>query len=45
MGNIQRLGSGERLSEAVVANGFVFLSGMVPEVASDNVTLQTADVL
>ena len=45
MGNIQRLGSGERLSEAVVANGFVFLSGMVPEVASDNVTVQTADVL
>ena len=45
MSNIQRLGSGERLSEAVVANGFVFLSGMVPEVASDNVTVQTADVL
>ncbi len=43
---IQRLGSGARLSEAVVANGFVFLSGMVPEMdSSDDITAQTADVL
>ena len=43
---IKRLGSGARLSEAVVANGFVFLSGMVPEMdSSDDITAQTADVL
>ena len=43
---IQRLGSGVRLSEAVVANGFVFLSGMVPEMdSSGDITAQTADVL
>lgn len=43
---IQRLGSGARLSEAVVANGFVFLSGMVPEMdSSGDITAQTADVL
>ena len=43
---IQRWGSGARLSEAVVANGFVFLSGMVPEMdSSGDITAQTADVL
>lgn len=41
---IKRLGCGARLSEAVVANGFVFLSGMVPEIGGD-ITAQTADVL
>ena len=41
---IKRLGSGARLSEAVVANSFVFLSGMVPETDGD-ITAQTADVL
>jgi len=41
---IQRFGCGARLSEAVVANGFVFLSGMVPE-QGDDITAQTADVL
>ena len=41
---IQRFGCGARLSEAVVANGFVFLSGMVPE-QGENITAQTADVL
>ena len=41
---IKRLGCGARLSEAVVANGFVFLSGMVPEMNGD-ITAQTADVL
>lgn len=44
MNKIQRLGSNARLSEAVIANGFVFLSGMVPEVSGD-ITAQTADVL
>ena len=45
MGNIQRLGSGERLSEAVVANGFVFLSGQVPANPEADIEAQTADVL
>lgn len=45
MSNIQRFGQTPRLSEAVVANGLVFLSGMVPEVQSDDITTQTADVL
>lgn len=44
MTKIQRFGSNHRLSEAVVANGFVFLAGMVPEVEGD-ITTQTADVL
>lgn len=43
--SIQRFGSNARLSEAVVANGFVFLAGMVPEDTSGNITAQTADVL
>ena len=43
---VERFGCGARLSEAVVANGFVFLSGMVPEMdSSDDITAQTADVL
>ena len=41
---IKRLGCYDRLSEAVCANGLVFLSGMVPEV-SGSVFAQTADVL
>ncbi|MDK4679960.1 RidA family protein [Kingella negevensis] len=45
MSKIQRFGCYERLSEAVMANGFVFLSGMVPEDTSGNITVQTADVL
>ncbi|MDO4434115.1 MAG: RidA family protein [Alysiella sp.] len=45
MNSIQRYGSNHRLSEAVVANGFVFLSGMVPENTKGNITEQTADVL
>lgn len=44
MNQIQRFGSNQRLSEAVTANGFVFLSGMVPEI-SGNITEQTQDVL
>lgn len=45
MANITRLGSSARLSEAVVANGMVFLAGMVPEDTSGDITAQTADVL
>ena len=45
MANIQRFGSNARLSEAVCANGFVFLSGIVPEDTSGNITAQTTDVL
>lgn len=45
MAEIQRLGSNHRLSEAVVANGFVFLAGMVPEDTSGDITAQTFDVL
>lgn len=45
MNPIQRFGSNQRLSEAVVANGFVFLAGMVPEITDSDITTQTADVL
>lgn len=45
MNSIQRFGSNNRLSEAVVVNGFVFLAGMVPETDSVDITVQTADVL
>lgn len=45
MSNIKRLGGNARLSEAVIANGFVFLSGMVPENPEADITAQTADVL
>lgn len=42
---IQYFGQISRLSEATVANGFVFLAGMVPENTAVNVTEQTRDVL
>ena len=45
MNKIQRFGSNHRLSEAVTANGFVFLAGMVPEDMSGDMTAQTKDVL
>lgn len=45
MNNIQRFGSNHRLSEAVTANGFVFLAGMVPEDITGDAAAQTADVL
>lgn len=41
---IKRYGRGDRLSEAVSANGFIFLSGMVPENGTD-ARSQTEDVL
>lgn len=43
--DIQYFGQGARLSEAVVAGGFVFLSGMVPEDADADVKGQTQNVL
>ncbi|MFV2029017.1 RidA family protein [Neisseria sp. S1] len=43
--NITYHGQTPRLSEATVANGFVFLSGMVPETDSSDITEQTQDVL
>lgn len=42
---IQRFGATARLSEAVVANGFVFLSGMVPENENADIVAQTQNVL
>ncbi|MCF7521681.1 RidA family protein [Neisseria sp. ZJ106] len=42
---VQYFGQTPRLSEATVANGFVFLSGMVPENTGDNVKAQTENVL
>lgn len=45
MNQIQRFGGNHRLSEAVTANGFVFLSGMVPEDTTDDVAVQTTNVL
>lgn len=44
MNTIKRYGQGNRLSEAVSANGLIFLSGMVPENGTD-ARAQTADVL
>lgn len=42
---VQYFGQTARLSEAVVANGFVFLAGMVPENTGADVTEQTRNVL
>lgn len=43
--SVQYFGQAHRLSEATVANGFVFLSGMVPENTDVDVAEQTRDVL
>lgn len=43
--DIQRLHVGERLSEAAVFNGVVYLAGMVPESGAVDIRAQTADVL
>ncbi|RRD89623.1 RidA family protein [Conchiformibius steedae] len=45
MTEIQRFGGNYRLCEAATANGFVFLSGMVPENTDADIGGQTADVL
>ncbi|QEY24527.1 RidA family protein [Neisseria animalis] len=42
---VRYFGQNNRLSEATVANGFVFLSGMVPENPHEDAKAQTADVL
>ena len=42
---ISYFGQTPRLSEATVANGFVFLSGMVPERTDVGIAEQTRDVL
>ncbi|KGQ69408.1 hypothetical protein A1D23_06400 [Chelonobacter oris] len=42
---IQYFGQTARLSEATVANGFIFLAGMVPENTAADITEQTRDVL
>ncbi|TNH04078.1 RidA family protein [Testudinibacter sp. TR-2022] len=42
---IQYFGQTPRFSEATVANGFVFLAGMVPENSAANIYQQTCDVL
>ena len=42
---IQHYQSTARLSNATVANGFVFLAGQVPENEDADVTAQTANVL
>ncbi|KAE9529024.1 RidA family protein [Testudinibacter aquarius] len=42
---IQYFGQTPRFSEATVANGFVFLAGMVPENSAADIYQQTRDVL
>ena len=43
--SIQRIDPETRYSEAVIVNGLMFCSGMVPEVDSDDAREQTRDVL
>ena len=43
--DIRYLGTSKRYSEAVVANGLVFLSGMVPENPKADAKAQTENVL
>ena len=43
--SIQRHITNQRLSEAVVANGFIFLSGQVPTIDTPDAEAQTVDVL
>ena len=42
---IQRLDTNARLSQATVANGFVFTAGVVPDDATQDITGQTQQVL
>jgi enamine deaminase RidA (YjgF/YER057c/UK114 family) len=42
---MQRLDVAPRLAQAVVANGFVFTAGVVPDDATEDVTGQTRQVL
>ena len=43
--SIQRHITNQRLSEAVVANGFIFLAGQVPTIDTPDAEAQTVDVL
>ena len=43
--SIKRLHTNARMSQSVIANGFVFLAGQVPENEDADVTAQTANVL
>ena len=43
--DIRYLGASKRYSEAVVANGLVFLSGMVPENPEADAKAQTENIL
>ncbi|TDV33822.1 enamine deaminase RidA (YjgF/YER057c/UK114 family) [Paraburkholderia caballeronis] len=43
--DIQRLNTSRRMSQVVIANGYVHVAGQVPEVANVAVGEQTADVL
>ncbi|MDO5059792.1 MAG: Rid family hydrolase, partial [Neisseria sp.] len=42
---VEYFGKTPRLSEGTAANGFIFLSGMVPENPQEDAKAQTADVL
>ena len=42
---IRHIESGKRMSQAVVANGFVFLAGQVAEVPTADVAAQTREIL
>ncbi len=42
---IERIDPETRYSEAVIVNGLMFCSGMVPEIESDDAREQTRDVL
>ena len=42
--SIQRHITNQRLSEAVVANGFIFLAGQVPTIDTPDAEAQTVDV-
>jgi enamine deaminase RidA (YjgF/YER057c/UK114 family) len=46
MGNeIQRLQTNARMSQVVVANGMVYLSGQVPHTPNASIEVQTTEVL
>ncbi|SDI83418.1 Enamine deaminase RidA, house cleaning of reactive enamine intermediates, YjgF/YER057c/UK114 family [Paraburkholderia steynii] len=42
---IQRLQTNARMSQVVIANGIVYLSGQVPDTAGASITIQTTQIL
>ncbi|MDZ7868534.1 MAG: RidA family protein [Rheinheimera sp.] len=42
---IQRILPGNRYSEAVIAGGFIYCAGLVPDNTDDDIVAQTKDVL